>query len=117
MFYENLFIFINKIKFKILRHKKNKDGLGHEFNCAFTSEFIEINEQNCIIGSAYLLAMKVAICIRDVYGRLSDYWSEFDILQDSVHVWLKQEYKKVLTVHPFVAQISFLQKMKFKKSI
>ncbi len=78
----------------MVRHQKYKDGLGNEFNCAFTSEFIEINEQNCIIGSAYLLAIKVAICIRDVNGRLTDYWTELDSLQDTVHVWLQQEYKK-----------------------
>lgn len=76
------------------RHQKYADDSGNQFNCAFTSEFIEISRQNCLKGSAYLLGLKVAVCIRDTNGRLADYGSEIAKSNESVHVWLRKEYEK-----------------------
>ncbi len=67
--------------------------LEREFNCMFTSEFIEISKRNCVKGSALFLAIKCAVCIHDVNERMSDYSDEIGKKHESVNVWLRDEHK------------------------
>jgi hypothetical protein len=78
----------------MVRHLQYLDDEGNHFNCAFTSEFIEISRENCIKGHAYLLTLKTAVCIYDINGRLTDYYQELFDTDESVHVWLRKVYKK-----------------------
>ncbi len=78
----------------MVRHLQYLDDEGNNFNCAFTSEFIEIRRENGIKGHAYLLTLKTAVCIYDINGRLTDYFQELSDTDESVHTRKYEKYTK-----------------------
>ena len=86
------------------KHQQFKFG-DTMFNCAFSSKHVFASKENCKNGAIYLLAIKSAICIKDLTVRINEYNTHLYKCKSntSIQPWLKDRLKSAKHIPRYFA--------------